>query len=84
VCCVVLCCVVNMWQFNVGHPPVVVSRTQECGSYERGTRVPKRKHDQTDAVALAQRHFPGTASWFDIPKDKERAPNLSSSIKTPH
>lgn len=29
--------------------------------------MPKRKQDQTDAVELAERHFPGTACWFDSP-----------------
>lgn len=44
-----------------------VNRPRKWDSYERGTRVPKRKHDQTDAVELAERHFPGTANWFDSP-----------------
>lgn len=44
-----------------------VNRPRKWDSYEHGTRVPKRSHDLSDAVELAERHFPGTASWFDNP-----------------
>jgi hypothetical protein len=44
-----------------------VIRTRKWDSYERGSRVPKRKYDATDAVELAERAFPGTAAWFDSP-----------------
>lgn len=44
-----------------------VNRPRKWDSYEHGTRVPKRSHDLRDAVELAERHFPGTASWFDNP-----------------
>lgn len=44
-----------------------VNRPRKWDSYERGIRVPKRSHDPSDAVELAERHFPGTASWFDNP-----------------
>ncbi len=44
-----------------------IVRPRKWDSYERGTRVPKRKFDESDAVELAERHFPGTAQWFDNP-----------------
>ena len=44
-----------------------VNRPRKWDSYERGTRVPKRSRDASDAVELAERNFPGTASWFDNP-----------------
>lgn len=44
-----------------------INRPRKWDSYERGSRIPKRKHDETDAVELAEQHFPGTARWFDSP-----------------
>lgn len=44
-----------------------VNRPRKWDSYEHGTRVPKRSYDLSDAVDLAERHYPGTASWFDNP-----------------
>ncbi len=44
-----------------------VNRPRKWDSYEHGARVPKRNHDPKDSVDLAERHFPGTARWFDNP-----------------
>lgn len=44
-----------------------INRPRKWDGYERGARVPKRKRDSSDAVELAERHFPGTAQWFDNP-----------------
>lgn len=44
-----------------------VNRPRKWDSYERGSRVPPRKSDASDAVELAEHHFPGAASWFDNP-----------------
>lgn len=44
-----------------------VNRPRKWDNYERGSRVPPRKRDASDAVELAEHHCPGTASWFDNP-----------------
>ena len=44
-----------------------IIRPRKWDAYERGSRVPKRKRDENDAVELAERNYPGTAQWFDSP-----------------
>jgi hypothetical protein len=44
-----------------------VKRPRKWDKYEHGERVPPRKGDAKDSVELAERHFSGTACWFDNP-----------------
>ena len=44
-----------------------IIRPRKWDAYERGSRVPSRKRDASDAIELAEQNFPGTAQWFDSP-----------------